>query len=84
MICPYCHIEMNSRLKKNYSFIQHIKIENLGKITPITVTVPQAQIHSCTQCKYCAIESLNSEGLTSTDTLMTIEIPDEYEDVYAP
>lgn len=79
MICPYCHIEMNSCLKKNYSFIQSMKIENLCEIIPISVTVPRARIHSCTQCKYFVIEGLNSEDLNPIDTLMTMEIPDEYE-----
>lgn len=79
MICPYCHIETNSRLKKNFLFIQSMKIENLCEIIPISVTVPRARIHSCTQCKYFVIEGLNSEDLNPINTLMTIEIPDEYE-----
>ena len=76
MICPYCHIEMDSRLKTNYTFIQAMKIENLCEIIPISVTVPRARIHSCTQCKYFAIEGFNSEGLNPIDTLMTIETSD--------
>ena len=79
MICPYCHIEMDSRLKKNFLFIQSMKIEHLCEIIPISVTVPRARIHSCTQCKYFVIEGLNSEDLNPINTLMTIEIPDEYE-----
>lgn len=84
MICPYCHIEMNSCLKTNYTFIQAMKIENLCEIIPISVTVPRVRIHSCTHCKYFVAEVFNSEDGNSTDTLMTIEIPDEYEDVCAP
>ena len=79
MICPYCHIEMNSCLKTNYTFIQAMKIENLCEIIPISVTVPRVRIHSCTHCKYFVAECFNSEDGNSTDTLMTIEIPDEYE-----
>ena len=79
MICPYCHIEMNSCLKTNYTFIQAMKIENLCEIIPISVTVPRVRIHSCTHCKYFVAEGFNSEDGNSTDTLMTIEIPDEYE-----
>lgn len=58
MICPYCHIEMSSCLKTNFSFIQSMKIENLCAIIPISVTVPQARIHSCSQCKYFVVEGL--------------------------
>lgn len=77
MICPYCHIEMNSCLKKNFSFIQSTKIENLCEIIPVSVTVPKAHIHSCMQCKYLVIEGLYSEDLNPTDILLTIEIPDD-------